>query len=103
MRYRVVITETAWDDLLQIAQTIAVENSARAETLLTEMHDRCLRLEEFPESHTLVPDPLKRGVRRAVHGNYLIFFRVRGSVVQVLHVLHGARDYLRLLFPEDER
>jgi plasmid stabilization system protein ParE len=33
------------------------------------------------------------GIRRRVHGNYLIFYRVREELVEVVHVLHGARDY----------
>ena len=40
------------------------------------------------------------GVRRRVHGNYLIVYRVQDRRV-VLHILHGARDYAAVLFPED--
>jgi toxin ParE1/3/4 len=39
-------------------------------------------------------------LRRAVHGNYLIFYRVDPDHVVVVHVLHGARDYDAILFPE---
>jgi plasmid stabilization system protein ParE len=42
-------------------------------------------------------------MRRLVHGNYLVFFRIADHTVEVMHVLHGARDYQRLLFPGDER
>ncbi|WP_202314807.1 type II toxin-antitoxin system RelE/ParE family toxin [Mesorhizobium sp. L-8-10] len=41
------------------------------------------------------------GHRRRVHGNYLIFYRASGENVEILHVLHGAMDYERILFPED--
>ncbi|WFU08405.1 type II toxin-antitoxin system RelE/ParE family toxin [Rhizobium sp. CB3090] len=34
------------------------------------------------------------------HGDYLIFYRIKESVVEVLRVLRGARDYERVLFPE---
>jgi hypothetical protein len=40
------------------------------------------------------------GIRRRPFGNYLIFYRVGADVVGVVHVLDGARDYERLLFPE---
>ncbi|MEF3365520.1 type II toxin-antitoxin system RelE/ParE family toxin [Methylocystis sp. 9N] len=39
-------------------------------------------------------------MRRRVHGDYLIFYRIQPSAVEILHVLHGAMDYERLLFPE---
>jgi len=38
-------------------------------------------------------------VRRRPHGNYLIFYRVGAEQVEILHVLHGARDYEPILFP----
>jgi plasmid stabilization system protein ParE len=41
------------------------------------------------------------GIRRRPHGNYLIFYRVRESIVDVLHILHGARNYETILFPDD--
>jgi plasmid stabilization system protein ParE len=40
------------------------------------------------------------GIRRHPFGNYLIFYRVGTNAIEVVHVLHGARDYERLLFPE---
>jgi toxin ParE1/3/4 len=40
------------------------------------------------------------GIRRRPFGNYLIFYRVGAEAIEVVHVLHGARDYEALLFPE---
>ena len=40
------------------------------------------------------------GIRRQVYGNYLIFYRVNVSTVEVLHILHGARDYEQIIFPD---
>ena len=41
------------------------------------------------------------GIRRRVHGNYLIFYRLRGDLIEVIHILHGAMDYGALLSPEE--
>ena len=41
------------------------------------------------------------GLRRRIYGSYLIFYRIRDDTVEVLHVLHGARDYDKILFPDD--
>jgi toxin ParE1/3/4 len=102
MRYRVVITDKAWSGLFEIGKRIKLDNPSRAETFVAELYDGCNSLQDFPETHGLIVDPKRRGVRRAVHGDYLILFRVLGAVVEVLLVLHGARDYQRLLFPDDE-
>ncbi len=41
------------------------------------------------------------GVRRRVYGHYLIFYRIGQNTIDVIHVLHGATDYERLLFSEN--
>lgn len=33
--------------------------------------------------------------------DYLIFYRVFDGLVEVIHVLHGARNYEALLFPDE--
>ncbi len=40
-----------------------------------------------------------QGIRRRLHRNYLIFYRVETDKLVVLHVLHGARDHVPILFP----
>ena len=52
----------------------------------------------MPRAYPLLPNWEDRGVRRRVHGNYLIFYRIGPDAVEVLHVLHGAMDYERMLF-----
>ena len=55
----------------------------------------------MPEALPLVPLYETTGIRRRVYGNYLIFYRVGPKTIDVIHILHGAMDYERLLFPED--
>jgi len=40
------------------------------------------------------------GIRRRPLGSYLIFYRVGIETVELVHILHGARGYEPLLFPE---
>jgi hypothetical protein len=35
-------------------------------------------------------------------GDYSIFYRVLSDTVEILHMLHGARDYEPILFPASE-
>jgi len=66
-----------------------------------ELLDRCERLAEQPLRHPLVPRYEVYGIRRCVHANYLIFYRVGERRIDVVHVLHGAQDYAPSLFPVD--
>ena len=97
---KVVISEAAEADIEAIGDWIAQENPTRALTFAQELRQRCQTLSDMPRGYPLVPRYEHTGVRRRLHGNYLIFYRIVGKRIQVLHVLHGARDYEPILFPD---
>ena len=97
---KVVLTAEAESDLERIADYIAKDNPVRARSFLLELRDKCLELADMPLAFQLVPRYERFGVRRRVHGSYLIFYRVEGRQVVILHVLHGAMDYATLLFDD---
>lgn len=93
---KVEITPSAARDLEEIADRIAQGNPKRALTYVREIQDKAARLVDFP--HSGAPRPAwGADVRIAIHGNYLIVYRVRPEIVQILRVVHGARD-LEALF-----
>ena len=98
---KVVITEAAWSDMLGIGRAILADNPARAESFLGELHHCCMALADMPERYPVLPAFRDRGIRRRVHGNYLIFYRIENDRLDVLHVLHGARDYDSLFREEN--
>jgi plasmid stabilization system protein ParE len=95
---KVWLTRQAEADLEHIGDFIAQDNPERALTFITELREKCLTLAEFPEAFPLVPRYQQFGVRRRIHGNYLIFYAIDGTDIFVLHVLHGAMDYESILF-----
>ncbi len=95
----VVITTEAEADLERIGDHIALNNPFRALSYVQELRQSCERLTDMPYGFPLVPRYEDKGVRRRVHGNYLIFYRISKSTIDVIHVLHGAMDYERVLFP----
>lgn len=58
-----------------------------------------MRLAEYPLLGPARPD-IAPDLRYLVSGNYLVLYRVRSESVEVVRVLHGARN-LKALF-EDE-
>jgi plasmid stabilization system protein ParE len=87
-------------DLEAIGDWIAQDSPARAISFVVELRHACLGLAQLPEGYPLVPRHEQFGIRRRVHGNYLIFYRIDGRAIDVLHILHGARDYESILFPD---
>lgn len=55
----------------------------------------------MPRAFPLVSGHEEKGVRRCLHGKYLIFYRIGGTDIEIIHVLHGAMEYENLLFGED--
>lgn len=97
---KVVITDAAEADLIQIGDYIRRDNATRAASFLAALLTRCQGLAELPRAYPLVPRYEAWGIRRRVHGNYSIFYRVGEEQIDVVHILYGARDFEALLFPE---
>jgi len=95
----VVITAEAEADLERIGDFIANVNPTRAISFVRELRECCEGLAKMPKRFQLVPRHEQANVRRRVHGNYLIFYRIGTETIDVLHVLYGAMDYEQLLFP----
>ena len=96
----VVLTAEAESDLETIAEYIARDSVTAALDVVHELKEKCQTLAEAPRGYSLVPRYEHRGIRRRPSGNYLIFYRIGTEAIEVVHILHGARDYERLLFPE---
>jgi plasmid stabilization system protein ParE len=95
------ILSDAEDELEAIGDYIARDNAGRAVSFVRELRDKCMGLADMPLAFPLVPRYEDRGVRHRVHGHYQIFYRVVGRPperIDVLHVLHGARNYAVILF-----
>jgi plasmid stabilization system protein ParE len=95
---KVVITAAAKADLLAIRRYIEADNPNRAVSFVEELLDRCLALADTPRAYPLVPRYERFGIRRCVHGDDLIFYRLQPEQIEVIHILQGARDIEALLF-----
>lgn len=97
---KVDITSAAEADLEEIADYIARDNPVRALSFVRELFERCLDIAEMPAAWPIVPRYEHHGIRRCVHGRYLIFYRVSKDRITILHVLNGAMVVEAILFPE---
>ena len=95
---RVVITAAAKADLLAIRRTIEPHNPTRAVSFVEELLDRGQALADTPRAYSLVPRYERFGIRRCVHGDYLIFYRLQPEQMEIIHILQGARDIEAQLF-----
>jgi toxin ParE1/3/4 len=96
---RVSQSQRARADLLDIWLEIATDDPAAADRLYDRLERRVGILETFPEAGPSRPE-IAPEARVLVEGSYLILYRIRTKDVQVVRVLHGARDIDEALFAE---
>ena len=92
---RLVLSPQAARDLEDIGDYIARDNPVRAISFVKELRVECQRILFAP---TVYPprEAVGAGIRMAMHGRYLIFFRATEDEVRIERVLHSARQRPRL-------
>lgn len=105
-RLRLSLLPKAEEDIVDIAAHIAGNNPCAAARFVDAFGYACDLLADMPEigSPRTFRHPDLEGLRSwGIKGfeKYLIFYRVAGAVLEVIRVLHGARD-LPALFGETE-
>lgn len=94
-------TATAERSLDEIWLYVAKDNPAAAEQLLRSFAQASHRLADFPELGE-ARDDLAGGVRQLSVGKCVLFYRLRSDGIELLLVLHGARD-VPLAFRQEMR
>ena len=87
-------------DVDDIWHWIAAEDLEAAERWVRRIVEATDRLTEFPKSGAPRPE-LAPGARSIVIGRYLVLYRVGPDSIDIMRVVHGARD-LRAILGGDE-
>ena len=92
-KYRVDITPAAEADIAEIWDYIAQDNPDTATSFIMRLEEQIGTLERFPERCPYIPENELLGTvyRHLLHGNYRTVFKIAGTRVIIMRVLHGAR------------
>ncbi len=98
-KWRIQYLSVASRDLIEIMDYIKADNPVAASELLDKLDASVSRLENMPYSGKTPDDARLKalGYRILVVGNYLIFYVVTGTKIEIRRVLHGKRNYGFLL------
>ena len=94
---RVTKTALARLDLLETWLYIAENNPRAANRLTEEIDKRCQMLAQYPLAGT-IRDELAPNLYSFPVGTYVIFYRPTDRGIELIRVIHGARD-LPSMFP----
>ena len=103
MSYTVRLTDTAKQDLREIAFWIAEQSKDKeiAKRFVGELRETCKKLDTFPNAGAIPTDRVIRseGYRFTVHKEYLIFYLVdeEKKQVNVMAIFNAKKDYMRVM------
>lgn len=84
-------TPAAEDDLIEIWLHIARDNPSAADRFLDRIAERIALLADFPEAGPERPD-IAADLRMLPIGDYVVLNRFAGTRIEIVRVVHGARD-----------
>ena len=93
------LLRAAEEDLSEIYEYIAADNLKAAEAILTRIEKDLELLAREPQLGRIPGDEelVRMGYRYLIVADYLVFYTFEEQTVLVHRIIHGARDYLRLL------
>ena len=89
---KIVWTEPAVEDLRELHAYIARDSEMYASGFVERIILAAERLVEYPNSGRVVPENNDHSVREILYQHYRIIYRVRTEYIEMLTVIHGARD-----------
>ena len=103
MEYKVEILPTAWEDLKSIEDWYLVQFGVETALKVSDhILDAMERLEQFPDSGSLTPDPWlnEMGYRMVICEKHVAIFRRIGEVVYVYHITDTRTEYTKLFMKD---
>lgn len=101
MARQVAWTETAWEDLDAAASYIARDSPAYAAVFVQEVRGAARSHADLSLRGRVVPALGDPGIRELIVGSFRLIYRVSKGKVNVLGLVHGARDLWALWMRED--
>jgi addiction module RelE/StbE family toxin len=92
---RVHWTETALAHLDSIYESIARDSEEYARRVVDRLTRRSQQIGSFPQSGRRVPEYDMKQIREVIEGPYRIIYHIKSNQIDVVAVIHGARDTLQ--------
>lgn len=92
-KYRVEITRTAERDVVGIYEYMADRSPARAARWFAEIERQARTLSQYPKRCPVIPEAsdINLECRHLIWGHYRTLFRIDGSTIYIVRVIHGAQ------------
>jgi toxin ParE1/3/4 len=89
---KILWTEPAIEDLRNLYSYIANDSPEYASSFVERIILSVEKLTSFPKVGRIVPEADEETIRELLYHNYRIVYRIRKDLIEILTVVHGARD-----------
>lgn len=99
--YNVNILPSAWENLKSIEDYYAIQfDTDTAIKVVNSILDAIERLEVFPDSGSLTPDPWlnEQGYRMVICKKHVAIYRVIGKEIYIYHIADTQTEYHKLFY-----
>ena len=99
--YNVNILPSAWENLKSIEDYYAIQFDAdTAIKVVNSILDAIERLDVFPDSGSLTPDPWlnEQGYRMVICKKHVAIYRVIGEEIYIYHIADTQTEYHKLFY-----
>ena len=100
---RLIWTEPALQDLEEIAEYIALDDTSAAKRLVSKVFTVMEKLEKYPNSGRRPPELKRMQYREKIVGPCRIFYRVEKESVFVLYIMRGERELRNYILSERDK
>src|SRR4030067_393338 len=96
MAYRIKWSPRAASHFEGICDYIAKDSKYYAFLFAKKVIAIVKSLPEFPKTGRVVPEYNDENLREKIYGNYRIVYRLKGDIVEIVAICHGARSLDRI-------
>ena len=93
---KIIWTEPAVEDLRELHAYIARDSEMYANGFVERIILAAERLVDYPQVGRIVPETAEEDIRELLFQRYRIIYRIKEDRVEMLSVIHGARDLTEL-------
>lgn len=101
MKYKVKILPSAWEDLKTIQDYYSIQFDLRTATKVSNsILSTIERLEDFPDSGSLTPDPWlnEQGYRMVISKKHVAIYRKIDDTIYIYHIADTQTEYTKLFY-----
>jgi toxin ParE1/3/4 len=96
MALKIKWSPRAASNLEEICNYIAKDSEYYAILFAKKIINIVKGIPQFPKSGRIVPEYKDESIREKIYGNYRIVYRLKGDLVEIVAICHGAKSLDRI-------